>query len=98
MGGILIFESHFSDSYSRKYLEYIKDVIDSDDFLSKIKNKIIFNNLNIDSITQEETNLDIMLTEELWNNIVGETVLYFETDSMLCPNSKIFYSFNNQSG
>ena len=52
-------------------LEYIKDIIDSDNFLSKIKNKIIFNNLNIDSITQEETNLGIMLTEKLWNNVIG---------------------------
>ena len=69
-------------------LEYIKDVIDSNDFLNKIKNKITFNNLDVDSITQEETNLGIMLTEELWNNIIGETVLYFECDSMLCPNSK----------
>ena len=69
-------------------LEYIKNIIDNDDFLNKIKNKIIYNNLNIEDITQQETNLGIMLTEELWNNIIGETVLYFESDSMLCPNSK----------
>jgi len=69
-------------------LEYIKDIIDRDIFLSKIKNKITFNNLNISNITQDDTNLKIMLTEDLWNNIIGETVLYFECDSMLCPNSK----------
>jgi len=69
-------------------LEYIKNIIDNDDFLNKIKNKITYNNLNIEDITQQETNLGVMLTEKLWNNIIGETVLYFESDSMLCPNSK----------
>jgi len=74
--------------HGRNNLEYIKDVINRNEFLSSIKNRILFNNLNIDSITQEETNLDIMLTEDFWNNVMGDTVLYFESDSMICSNSE----------
>ena len=29
-----------------------------------------------------------MLTEDFWNRVSAETVLYFECDSMLCPNSE----------
>ena len=69
-------------------LEYIKEVIEDDDFLNGIKDRIIFNNLNIEDITADDSSLGIMLTEKFWNDIVGEVVLYFECDSMLCPNSK----------
>ena len=68
-------------------LDYIKNVIDGNSFLRSIKNKIIFTNLNIESITADDSSLGIMLTEKFWNDVVGETVLYLECDSMLCPNS-----------
>jgi hypothetical protein len=45
-------------------------------------------NLGIDTITADDSSLEIMLTEDFWNKVVGETVLYFECDSMLCPNSE----------
>ena len=44
--------------------------------------------LGIDTMTADDSSLEIMLTEDFWNKVVGETVLYFECDSMLCPNSE----------
>ena len=29
-----------------------------------------------------------MLSESFWKSVIGETILYFECDSMLCPDSK----------
>ena len=68
--------------------EYIIDIMFDDDFLSEVKKKTTFTNLNIESITADDSSLDIMLTEKFWNEIDGEDVLYFECDSMLCPNSE----------
>jgi hypothetical protein len=64
--------------------EFIQDIINKNNILN---NRIIFNNLGIDSVSQEDSS-KIMLSEELWNACEGETILYFECDSMLCPNSK----------
>jgi hypothetical protein len=69
-------------------LDYIEEVIEKDNFLNNIKDKIVFNNLNIESITADDSSLDIMLTEKLWGEVVGEVVLYFECDSMLCAESE----------
>ena len=44
--------------------------------------------LEIDTITADDSSIEIMLTEDFWNKVVGETVLYFECDTMLCPNSE----------
>ena len=74
---------HGSDNY-----DYINDIMLGDDFLSGVKNKTTFTNLNIESISADDSSLEIMLTEDFWNQVVGETVLYFECDSMLCPNSE----------
>ena len=78
------------DDSMENNLDYVEEVIENDDFLSSIKHKVTFSNLNISSISQQDTNLEIMLTEEFWNSVVGETVLYFECDSMLCSNSKFY--------
>jgi hypothetical protein len=67
--------------------EYIKDIINIDPLLSSIKSRITLSNLNIKEVTQEDSS-KIMLSESLWESIIGETVLYFECDSLLCPNSK----------
>ena len=69
-------------------LDYIEEVIEKDNFLSNIKDKIGFSNLNIESITADDSSLDIMLTEKLWSEVIGEIVLYFECDSMLCVESE----------
>jgi len=74
--------------HGNKNLDYIETIIQEDKFLSQIKNKMTFTNLNIDKITAENSSLGIMLTEKFWNDVVGETILYFECDSMLCPNSE----------
>ena len=69
-------------------LDYIEEVIEKDNFLNNIKDKIVFSNLNIESITADDSSLDIMLTEKLWSEVIGEIVLYFECDSMLCVESE----------
>ena len=51
-------------------LDYIKNVIDGNSFLRSINNKIIFTNLNIESITADDSSLGIMLTEKFWNDVV----------------------------
>jgi len=68
-------------------LQYIENIINTNLFLKSIRSKIIFTNLNIKSVTQEDSS-QIMLSENFWESVKGETVLYFECDSMLCPNSK----------
>ena len=68
-------------------LDYIKKVIGKDKLLEGLENTV-FTNLGIDSVTQEDSSLEIMLKEDFWNKVVGETVLYFECDTMLCPNSE----------
>ena len=74
---------HGSNNY-----DYINDIMFDDDFLSNVKKKTTFTNLNIESISADDSSLEIMLTEDFWNKVVGETVLYFECDSMLCTNSE----------
>lgn len=69
-------------------LEYIKDIIENDNFLKDIKDRIIFNNLNIENISQDDYSYQIMLNEDFWNKCIGDTILIFQSDSMLCPNSK----------
>tara|TARA_Y100001973_G_C5198542_1_gene335968 strand:- start:1418 stop:2176 length:759 start_codon:yes stop_codon:yes gene_type:complete len=67
-------------------LEYLNDLINNDIIL---KNKDIFlNELEIDSITADDSSLEIMLKSEFWDKVVSETVLYFECDTILCSKSK----------
>ena len=68
-------------------LQYINNILEKNQFLKSIKERITLTSLNIESITQEDSN-KIMLSEDFWNSVNGETILYFECDSMLCPNSK----------
>jgi len=65
-------------------IDYINGVIRNTEY----SDKVTLSNLNIDSISQQDTNLEIMLSENFWNQVIAETVLYFECDSMLCPNSE----------
>tara|TARA_B100000780_G_scaffold260684_1_gene212630 strand:+ start:307 stop:1038 length:732 start_codon:yes stop_codon:yes gene_type:complete len=66
-------------------LEYVKKVTDTELLNGK---EITYTDLKIDSISADDSSLEIMLTEDFWNKVVGETVLYFECDTMLCPNSE----------
>ena len=67
-------------------LDYINDIINNDIIL---KNKEVFlSDLGINSITQEDSSLEIMLKTKFWDQIVSETVLYFECDTILCSKSK----------
>ena len=65
-------------------IDYINDIIMDTEYFDKVK----LSNLYIDSITADDSSLEIMLTEYFWKRVIGETVLYFECDSMLCPNSE----------
>lgn len=66
-------------------LEYVKEVTDTKLLRSR---EVIFSDLKMDSISADDSSLEIMLTEDFWNRVSAETVLYFECDSMLCPNSE----------
>ena len=61
--------------------EYVKECT------KQIKNKVHMSSLGIDEITADDSSLQIMLTKSFWDKVVGEIVLYFECDSMLCVNS-----------
>jgi len=67
-------------------LDYINEVISENQYLGG--RDFFCNDLEIDTITADDSSLEIMLTEDFWNKVVGETVLYFESDTMLCPNSE----------
>ena len=66
--------------------DYVKEVLRTDELL-KYK-EVVLTDLNIESISADDSSLDIMLTENLWNEVISETVLYVECDSMLCSDSK----------
>ena len=66
-------------------LEYVKKVTNTKLLKSR---EVIFSDLKMDSISADDSSLEIMLTEDFWNQVWAETVLYFECDSMLCPNSE----------
>ena len=65
--------------------EYVVDIIKSNKLFDS--KKVYIYDLGIESIKQQETSLKIMLNKKFWEGVVGETVLYFECDTMLCPNS-----------
>ena len=67
-------------------LDYINEVISENKYLGG--RDFFCNDLEIDTITADDSSLEIMLTEDFWNKVVGETVLYFECDTMLCSNSE----------
>ena len=64
--------------------EGLSDYIDS--------GKIILINMNVFNITVKEYS-DILTTSEFWNNINGENILIFQTDSCICnyPTHDISY-------
>lgn len=66
-------------------LNYITDVIQNDELL---KNKnIYFNDLNTNELNHGNY-VKLFTSLEFWNSCEGEIILIFQTDSMLCPNSK----------
>ena len=66
--------------------DYVYDSVEND--MTLLDREVEFTNLGIESVTQEGSSLEIMLKTDFWEKVVGETVLYFECDSMLCPNSE----------
>ena len=66
-------------------LDYVKEITNTKLLNSR---NITYTDLKIKSVTADDSSLGIMLKESFWNDVVGDTVLYFECDSMLCPDSK----------
>lgn len=67
--------------------EYILEIIDNDEVLATNKDRIVMTNLQIEEITQEASSA-LLLSEDYWNSVEGDTILVFQCDSILCPNSK----------
>ena len=67
--------------------QYLDNLINKDPLLNESKSRIILTNILIDYITPEETS-SIILTEDYWNRIIGDTILIFQCDTILCENSK----------
>ena len=57
---------HGLDNY-----KYIQNIINN----NSLKNRVILTNLNISSVTQEDSS-KIMLSVNFWNQVQGETILY----------------------
>tara|TARA_E500000331_G_scaffold352745_1_gene401979 strand:- start:703 stop:1425 length:723 start_codon:yes stop_codon:yes gene_type:complete len=62
-------------------IDYVKETT------NKLDCEVFLTNLKIDKISADDSSLEIMLTKKFWSKVKGETVLYFECDTMLCPNS-----------
>jgi len=63
------------------------------DYVKRITNWKYFDrttttNLGFDSLPQWPESNDLMVTEALWEQCEGDTILYFEADSVVCPNSE----------
>lgn len=58
-----------------------KDFILSE--LSEMMDKIILSNLEVDNLTVYEYS-DLLLTKQFWENVQGERMLLFQTDSCIC--------------
>ena len=68
--------------HGTKNLDYIKK-----HFSNQIKsNKIILTNLNVENLTIKDYNL-LLTSSNFWNNIDGEHILIFQTDSCMCSKS-----------
>ena len=68
--------------HGTKNLDYIKK-----HFGNQIKsNKIILTNLNVENLTIKDYNL-LLTSSNFWNNIDGEHILIFQTDSCMCSKS-----------
>jgi hypothetical protein len=66
-------------------LEFINNILDTE--LSKYKERIHLDNLNIDNLTIQDYNR-LLFTEEFYKKIPTEIFLIFQTDSMICPTEK----------
>ena len=75
---------HLQIFHGTDNFEYINEFVSHENYFDKTT----FTNLNIKSITADDSSLDIMLTTNFWNQVVADNVLYFECDTMLCTNSK----------
>jgi hypothetical protein len=64
-------------------LDYINNIIVE----KELVDRTTFTDLKIDSVSQIDSS-ELMLSEWLWESMIGDIILYFECDSILCPNSK----------
>ena len=63
-------------------VDYVKKITDNE-----LYDRTILTSLGFENLPQWPESNELMVSETLWNQCEGDTILYFEADSMACPNS-----------
>ena len=69
--------------YGRGNDEYIKNIITK----NNLENRIFCSKLDVDELPHDDY-VKLFSSADFWNTCLGETILIFQVDSMLCPNSE----------
>ena len=64
-------------------IDYIKSITGNE-----LNDRTILTNLNFSTLPQWPESNELMVSETFWNQCEGDTILYFEADSMACSNSE----------
>ena len=86
---ILPEEWNIQINHSTENINYIKQVINNSEIISKAdsQSRILLHNLKVKELTHEDESA-LSRSIDFWNSIDGDLLLKFECDTMLCPNSK----------
>jgi len=71
--------------HGNKNINFLNNIIKND--LEKYQDRIILENLNIDNLTIYDYN-QLLYSNDFYNKIPTETFLVFQTDTIICKNSK----------
>lgn len=71
--------------HGTKNIEYINNIINND--LSKYRDRIRLANLQVDNLNTDQLN-KLLTSEKFYEYIPTEIFLFFQTDSMICPQFK----------
>jgi len=69
--------------HGNKNIDYVKKISDTE-----WGEDIILTPLGFDELPQWPESNNLMVSKEFWKQIEGETILYFETDCIICYNSE----------
>ena len=67
--------------HGNKNFEYVNSICKDSNL------NVVFSNLKVDDLNHDEY-VELFTSKNFWESCVGETILIFQTDSMLCPNSE----------
>ncbi len=67
--------------HGNKNFEYVNSICKDSNL------NAVFSNLKVDDLNHDEY-VELFTSKNFWESCVGETILIFQTDSMLCPNSE----------